>query len=183
MIQVTPEIAAGQFFDELIRADGEARPGADSLLKFLTDLSPEVLSEKRTALEAAIKSQGISFLVYSDSMNIDRSWPLDLVPRVMQASEWRHTEAGLKQRLKALNLFLNDVYNEQAILRDGIVPTELVTDSPHYIALASGMKPLFETWAHICGSDLVRDHRANSLSLKTICESQVAFLTCLKIDR
>ena len=64
MIQVTPEIAAGQFFDELIRADGEARPGADSLLKFLTDLSPEVLSEKRTALEAAIKSQGISFLVY-----------------------------------------------------------------------------------------------------------------------
>ena len=98
MIQVTPEIAAGQFFDELNRADGEARPGADSLLKFLTDLSPEVLSEKRTALEAAIKSQGISFLVYSDSMNIDRSWPLDLVPRVMQASEWRHTEAGLNQR-------------------------------------------------------------------------------------
>ena len=166
MIQVTPEIAAGQFFDELIRADGEARPGADSLLKFLTDLSPEVLSEKRTALEAAIKSQGISFLVYSDSMNIDRSWPLDLVPRVMQASEWRHTEAGLKQRLKALNLFLNDVYNEQAILRDGIVPTELVTDSPHYIALASGMKPLFETWAHICGSDLVRDHRGQLFVLE-----------------
>jgi uncharacterized circularly permuted ATP-grasp superfamily protein len=166
VIQVTPEIAAGQFFDELIRADGEARPGADSLLKFLTDLSPEVLSEKRTALEAAIKSQGISFLVYSDSMNIDRSWPLDLVPRVMQASEWRHTEAGLKQRLKALNLFLNDVYNEQAILRDGIVPTELVTDSPHYIALASGMKPLFETWAHICGSDLVRDHRGQLFVLE-----------------
>ena len=107
MIQVTPEIAAGQFFDELIRADGEARPGADSLLKFLTDLSPEVLSEKRTALEAAIKSQGISFLVYSDSMNIDRSWPLDLVPRVMQASEWRHTEAGLKQRLEVVGQELN----------------------------------------------------------------------------
>jgi len=166
VIQVTPEIAAGQFFDELIRADGEARPGADSLLKFLKDLSPEVLSEKRTALEAAIKSQGISFLVYSDSMNIDRSWPLDLVPRVMQASEWRHTEAGLKQRLKALNLFLNDVYNEQAILRDGIVPTELVTDSPHYIPLASGIKPLFETWAHICGSDLVRDHRGQLFVLE-----------------
>ena len=107
MIQVTSEIAAGQFFDELIKADGRARPGADSLLNFLKDLSPEVLSEKRTALEAAIKSQGISFLVYSDSMNIDRSWPLDLVPRVMRASEWLHTERGLKQRLKALNLFLN----------------------------------------------------------------------------
>ncbi len=157
MIQVTPEIAAGQFFDELIKADGQARPGADSLLNFLKQLSPQVLSEKRAALEAAIKSQGISFLVYSDSMNIDRSWPLDLVPRVMRASEWNQTEQGLKQRLKALNLFLNDIYNEQAILHDGIVPSELVTASPHFIELASGIQPPFDTWAHICGSDLVRD--------------------------
>ena len=158
MIQVTPEIAAGQFFDELIKADGRARPGADSLLNFLKELSPQVLSDKRAALEAAIKSQGISFLVYSDSMNIDRSWPLDLVPRVMRASEWNQTEAGLKQRLKALNLFLNDIYNEQAIIHDGVVPAELVTASPHFIGLASGIRPLFDTWAHICGSDLVRDH-------------------------
>ena len=158
MIQVTSEIATGQFFDELVEADGQARPGADSLLNFLQDLSPQVLSEKRAALEAAIKSQGISFLVYSDSMNIDRSWPLDLVPRVMQASEWHHIERGLKQRLKALNLFLNDVYNGQAIIKDGVVPATLVTDSPHYIALASGIRPLFDTWAHVCGSDLVRDH-------------------------
>jgi uncharacterized circularly permuted ATP-grasp superfamily protein len=158
VIQVTSEIATGQFFDELVEADGQARPGADSLLNFLQDLSPQVLSEKRAALEAAIKSQGISFLVYSDSMNIDRSWPLDLVPRVMQASEWHHIEKGLKQRLKALNLFLNDVYNGQAIIKDGVVPATLVTDSPHYIALASGIRPLFDTWAHVCGSDLVRDH-------------------------
>ena len=158
MIQVTSEIATGQFFDELVEADGQARPGADSLLNFLQDLSPQVLSEKRAALEAAIKSQGISFLVYSDSMNIDRSWPLDLVPRVMQASEWHHVEKGLKQRLKALNLFLNDVYNGQAIIKEGVVPATLVTDSPHYIALASGIRPLFDTWAHVCGSDLVRDH-------------------------
>ena len=158
MIQVTSEIATGQFFDELVEADGQARPGADSLLNFLQDLSPQVLSEKRAALEAAIKSQGISFLVYSDSMNIDRSWPLDLVPRVMQASEWHHIEKGLKQRLKALNLFLNDIYNGQAIIKDGVVPATLVTDSPHYIALASGIRPLFDTWAHVCGSDLVRDH-------------------------
>ena len=158
MIQVTSEIATGQFFDELVEADGQARPGADSLLNFLQDLSPQVLSEKRAALEAAIKSQGISFLVYSDSMNIDRSWPLDFVPRVMQASEWHRIEKGLKQRLKALNLFLNDVYNGQAIIKDGVVPATLVTDSPHYIALASGIRPLFDTWAHVCGSDLVRDH-------------------------
>ena len=166
MIQVTSEIATGQFFDELVEADGQARPGADSLLNFLQDLSPQVLSEKRAALEAAIKSQGISFLVYSDSMNIDRSWPLDLVPRVMQASEWHHIEKGLKQRLKALNLFLNDVYNGQAIIKDGVVPAPLVTDSPHYIALASGIRPLFDTWAHVCGSDLVRDHNGQLFVLE-----------------
>ena len=73
------EIATGQFFDELVEADGQARPGADSLLNFLQDLSPQV-RQKKGSLEAAIKSQGISFLVYSDSMNIDRSWPTDLRP-------------------------------------------------------------------------------------------------------
>lgn len=158
MIQVTPDIAAGRIYDELINADGSPRPGAHSLLKFLQELSPEVLAEKGQALEAVIKSQGISFLVYSDSSNIDRSWPLDLVPRVMLESEWRQTEQGLKQRLKALNMFLNDVYNDRAILHDQIVPAELVDNSPHYIEMASGVRPPFETWAHICGSDLVKDH-------------------------
>lgn len=158
MIQVTGDIAAGRIFDELIQADGSPRPGADSLLKIFQELSPDVLAEKVSALDAMIKSQGISFLVYSDSSNIDRSWPLDLVPRVMRASEWHHTELGLKQRLKALNMFLNDVYNEQAILKDGIVPAELVHNSPHYISMAANIRPPFDTWAHICGSDLVRDH-------------------------
>ena len=76
----------------------------------------------------------------------------------MRASEWLHTERGLKQRLKALNLFLDDVYNNQLVIRDGIVPEELVTASPHFIELACGVRPPFDTWAHICGSDLVRDH-------------------------
>lgn len=158
VIQVTDDIASGRIFDELIQPDGSPRPGAESLMKFLHALSPAVLSEKMLALEAMIKSQGISFLVYSDSANMDRSWPLDLVPRVMRASEWQATEAGLKQRLKALNMFLNDVYNEQAILHDGVVPRELIHNSPNYVEMASGVVPPFQTWAHICGSDLVRDH-------------------------
>ena len=157
MIQVSDDISNGRFFDELLKPDGTARPGAESLLEFFNALSPEVLNERRTALEAAIKSQGISFLVYSDAANVDRAWPLDLVPRVMQAEEWHQTERGLKQRLAALNCFLQDIYNERAILRDGIVPEALVTESPHYLAVCEGMTPAFETWAHICGSDLVRD--------------------------
>ena len=166
MIQVTDAIRSGQIFDELIRDDGSPRPGAERLIDFLRQLSPEVLSARHQALEAAIKSQGISFTVYSDATNIDRSWPLDLVPRLMRESEWRETERGLKQRLKALNYFLNDIYNEQACLRDGIVPRELVYNSPHYIALAQGVRPPFETWAHICGSDLVRDHHGQLFVLE-----------------
>ncbi|MDC1466867.1 circularly permuted type 2 ATP-grasp protein [Litorivicinus sp.] len=158
MIQVTNDVAAGRFFDELIKEDGSPRPGADSLLKFLMDLSPDVLSEKVVALEAAIKSQGISFVVYSDATNVDRVWPLDLVPRVMRESEWRETEKGLKQRLKALNMFLNDVYNEKSILNDEIIPADLVLNNPNYIELANNFTPIHDTWAHICGSDLVRDH-------------------------
>ena len=158
MIQVTNDILTGRFFDELIRADGAPRPGAQSLLNFLKDLSPEVLSERMLALNAAIKSQGISFLIYSESMNLDRSWPLDLVPRIMRQSEWIDAEIGLKQRLKALNMFIQDAYNEQAILQDRVVPRELVVNSSNYIQLASKITPPFKTWAHICGSDLVRDN-------------------------
>ena len=82
---------------------------------------------------------------------------------------------GLKQRLKALNLFLDDVYNDQLVIRDGIVPEELVTASPHFIELACGVRPPFDTWAHICGSDLVRDHTGKCLSLKTTFEYLAGF--------
>lgn len=166
MIQVTDDISTGRLFDELVQADGSARPGAESLLQFFQALSPEVLHEKQAALEAAIKSQGISFLVYSDATNMDRAWPLDLVPRVMQANEWRVTERGLKQRLRALNCFLHDVYNAQAILKAGVIPQSIVTDSPHYLSFCEGVTPAFETWAHICGSDLVRDHNGQLFVLE-----------------
>ena len=100
---------------------------------------------------------GISFTVYSDEGNIDRPWPFDLIPRVVRASDWKQVSEGLKQRSKALNCFINDVYNEQKILADGVVPAEPVLDSPNFLEACCGVKPAFGVWAHICGSDLIRD--------------------------
>ena len=100
---------------------------------------------------------GITFTVYSDKGNIDREWPFDIIPRVIDAAEWRIVESGLKQRVKALNHFIHDLYNEQSILNDGVVPRDLINSSTNFRPECVGMKPPHNVWAHICGSDLVRD--------------------------
>ena len=95
--------------------------------------------------------------IYSDGSNIDRAWPFDIIPRVMAASEWRRVDAGLRQRLKALNCFINDLYNEQKIVKDGIFPLEVLAGSKNFREQCKGITPRFGVWAHICGTDLVRD--------------------------
>ncbi len=101
---------------------------------------------------------GITFTVYSDDGNIDRDWPFDIIPRVIDANEWSNIKSGLIQRLEALNLFINDLYNEQKIIADGIVPASLLDTSSNFREQCRGHKPRYGVWAHICGSDLVRDH-------------------------
>ena len=145
------------FYDELMSGSGQPRPEAAALVSALETIDPADLAERQAALETEIKTQGISFTVYSDSENIDRSWPLDLIPRIIPASEWRATAAGLEQRLTALNLFIDDLYNDQRALNDGIIPRELLLDSPNFRPECMGVKPAHGAWAHVCGSDLVRD--------------------------
>jgi uncharacterized circularly permuted ATP-grasp superfamily protein len=100
---------------------------------------------------------GISFTVYTEGGNIDRAWPFDIIPRIIELSEWRRIEDGLKQRLTALNLFINDVYNKQEILKEGIVPADLILKSRNFLEPCKGVTPPYGVWANICGSDLVRD--------------------------
>jgi len=100
---------------------------------------------------------GISFTVYSEGDNIDREWPFDIIPRIIRQKEWSRIERGLKQRLTALNMFINDVYNDEKILKDKKVPRELLRSSKNFRDECRGITPVFGTWAHICGSDLVRD--------------------------
>jgi uncharacterized circularly permuted ATP-grasp superfamily protein len=127
------------------------------LFDYLARLNPGELNERRAAVDAAIKTMGINFTVYSDGANIDRAWPFDIIPRIMAREEWRLVEAGLKQRLTALNLFIDDVYNRQAIVKDGIFPRELLASSRNFRPQCVGETPRFGVWAHICGTDLVRD--------------------------
>src|SRR3974390_1252889 len=99
-------------FDELIGPDGVPRPAAGTLIEFLSGLGSDELETRQRAAEAAIRSMGITFTVYhEEGGSIDRAWPLDIIPRVIAADEWRRIEAGLQQRAQALNLFIDDIYH------------------------------------------------------------------------
>jgi uncharacterized circularly permuted ATP-grasp superfamily protein len=97
------------FYDELIDAQGVPRPWAKPLIDYLSQLDAAELNRRRAAMDAAIMTMGITFTVYSEGADIDRAWPFDIIPRVVPNEEWRRIEAGLKQRLTALNLFINDL--------------------------------------------------------------------------
>lgn len=144
------------FYDELLAAPGQPRASADELCNMLSRFSGEELAERKTAAEIAIRTMGITFTVYSEGTMIDRAWPFDIVPRIISASEWRKTEAGLKQRVQALNLFIDDLYHDQKVIKDKVLPAEVLAQSANFRHQCVGVKPPHGVWAHICGSDLVR---------------------------
>ncbi len=147
----------GDGFDAVIGPGGQPRPAAAELAHTLGELSPKELADRQKAAEAAILEMGITFTVYSEGENIDRAWPFDIVPRPIARTEWDGVEAGLKQRLRALNLFIDDVYHEQRMVADGRFPGALIKSSKNYLDACQGANPPHGVWANICGSDLVRD--------------------------
>jgi uncharacterized circularly permuted ATP-grasp superfamily protein len=147
---------ANKAYDEMIHANGYPHPLCATLAQYLQTLGVEALKGHRSAADAAILEMGITFTVYSEKGNIDRAWPFDIIPRLIEFQEWKKIEAGLKQRLKALNCFINDVYNEQSIIKDGLLPADLIHSSSNFRPECIGMNPKFGSWANICGSDLVR---------------------------
>ncbi|MFT3905306.1 MAG: circularly permuted type 2 ATP-grasp protein [Steroidobacteraceae bacterium] len=143
--------------DELIASGGVPRRGAAALIKYLGELGSEELATRQKAADAAVRSMGITFTVYhEEGGSIDRSWPLDIMPRVIDLAEWRRIEEGLIQRARALNLFIDDIYHEQRIVKDGVFPMEYLADSVNFRPQCLGISPPLGVWAHICGSDLVR---------------------------
>jgi len=148
---------AGPFYDELIDSSGQPRPPARELALYLASLNSAEVNERKRAAELAILEMGISFTVYSEGENIDRAWPFDIIPRVIPKREWVTVEAGLVQRLAALNMFIDDVYNAQSIFEDGVIPRYVLDQSRNYRKECEGVHPPHGVWAHICGSDLVRD--------------------------
>lgn len=151
------EYQPNDFYDELISTPGNARKPAQKLLSYLKTLDSTDIASRKLAAESAIKDMGISFTVYTDEGNIDRAWPFDIIPRVIDKKQWDKTEAGLKQRLQALNMFIDDLYNDQKIIKDSIVPEYILKQSTNYRKECEGMSPPFGVWANVCGTDLVRD--------------------------
>ncbi len=143
-------------WDELIGHDGRPRGAARGLVQRLADMGITELRERQDRAEIDILAMGITFTVYSDGRGIDRAWPFDVIPRVIAAAEWRRVRAGLVQRLAALNMFIDDVYNERRVIADGVFPAELLDESVNFRPECVGVRPRFGVWAHVCGSDLVR---------------------------
>ncbi len=151
------EYRCGDVYDETFVAASEPRPAARQLFNYLQGLSAKDLADRRLAADLAIKVMGITFTVYSEGKTLDRAWPFDILPRVIPRTEWERTERGLKQRVNALNHFIQDLYGEQKIIRDKIFPAELLAESVNFRKQCVGVTPKHGVWAHICGSDLVRD--------------------------
>ncbi|MCU1376336.1 MAG: Protein containing domain [Actinomycetia bacterium] len=143
-------------WDEMLDERGQPREACAGVFRYLLGLGDDLLERQRAA-ELAIRAMGITFTVYADAANIDRPWPFDVIPRVISTQEWATISAGLVQRLVALNLFIGDLYGDRKIVADGVFPVELLHDSVNYRPECEGIEPPGGVWAHICGSDLVRD--------------------------
>jgi uncharacterized circularly permuted ATP-grasp superfamily protein len=136
------EYQADAFYDELIASSGRPRVAARRVVNLLQSLSEEEMVSRRAAAELAIREMGVSFTIYSEGKNIDRAWPFDIIPRVIPAKDWVQVSLGLAQRSRALNCFIDDIYNQQKILADGVVPAEIVLDSGNYKPQCAGVSPL-----------------------------------------
>ena len=143
-------------FDEMFHEDGQIREGWEALRRTLDELSAEELVAIQERVTRSFSNEGITFTVYGDEEATERIIPIDCVPRLLAEREWRQLEAGLTQRIRALNLFIQDVYGEARAVADGVIPRDMVYECPQYRTQMKGFTPPEGTWVAICGTDLVR---------------------------
>jgi uncharacterized circularly permuted ATP-grasp superfamily protein len=156
----------GGLFCEMLRPGQPDHPALTLLRDRLADLPIEALRRRAADAERDLLERGITFTVYSDATAIDRILPFDLIPRVITAEEWRTLESGVIQRVRALNLFLYDIYHERKILADGVIPRELVLGNAGYSQMMVGFDPPHGTYVHVCGTDIIRDETGRFLVLE-----------------
>ena len=148
-------------YDEMMTADQTCRESYSSLKDLVQTLDPKKLIEWQTAANNAQMSMGMTFNVYHDNEGIEKILHLDILPRIISGEDWEHVEAGLKQRIYALNLFINDIYHDQKILKDKVVPRDLLMSSGNYLEACHGLNPPNGIWCHISGSDIIRDDKGD----------------------
>lgn len=144
-------------YDEMFSAEGEPRPACRAFVDRLQGVPVEELRNRQIAAELHLNNMGITFNVYGHEAGMEKVWPFDVLPRILDGGEWEQVEEGLKQRVTALNLFIDDIYNEQRILDDGVVPRELIESASSFRPELRGFSPTHKAWSHISGVDLVRD--------------------------
>lgn len=168
----------GGFYDEMFTPEGQPRIGTEAVVNRFNALPLEELKRRQQAAEKTLLEMGITFSVYGEEQGTERIFPFDIVPRIIPHNEWVEIEAGLKQRIKALNLFINDVYHEQNILRDGVIPEQLVLSASGFRPECMGLRPPGGIWCHITGTDLVRggDGKFYVLEDNLRCPSGVSYV-------
>ncbi len=147
----------GDYYDEMFLPDGTPRPEARALVNRIEGLPTGEFMRRHTAAEQTLLKTGITFTIYGDEAGTERIFPFDVVPRIIAHDAWDPIERGLKQRVEALNRFIDDVYHDRTIIRDGLVPAEVVESSQGYRRECAGLNPPRGVWCHITGTDLVRD--------------------------
>ncbi|XAL99177.1 circularly permuted type 2 ATP-grasp protein [Phycisphaeraceae bacterium D3-23] len=145
------------FYDELFDESGRPRTGAALLIQKIEKLPSGDLVRRQQAAEAAMMNLGITFAVYGDEQGSEKIIPFDIIPRIIEADDWRRIEQGLKQRITALNLFIGDIYGEQKILKDKAIPEDVIRSADSFRKQCVGLKPPKGLWCHITGTDLIRD--------------------------
>ena len=176
--QMLRSYAPENFFDEMIAADGTVHPHYARFRDLLQSLTPQEFALKRQSVDLAFMRQGVTFNVYGDSAGTEKIFPFDLLPRIIPAKEWEFLERGLTQRITALNLFLHDLYHEQKILKDGIIPPFYVLSGKHFRREFVNFNVPKDIYIHVCGTDLIRDDRGNYLVLEDNgrCPSGVSYV-------
>ncbi|TLU82783.1 MAG: circularly permuted type 2 ATP-grasp protein [Chlorobium sp.] len=155
-----------RFFDEVFSSNGNPRVHYDKLLHRFRQFSPEDIKARREIINIFFRNQGITFTVYGVDEGIERIFPFDLIPRILPADEWKTIERGLVQRITALNEFLFDIYHTQKILKDKVVPAELILGSKHFAREFVGVNPPLGVYIHITGSDIIRDRNGSYMVLE-----------------
>jgi CRP-like cAMP-binding protein len=156
MMDFTGYDTAG-FYDEMIAANGRPRAGTAPLVQRIAALPAGELLQRQRAAEEALLQLGITFNVYGEAAGTERIFPFDIIPRIVEAADWATIERGLKQRIQALNCFIDDIYHAQKIVKDGVVPEYLIRSAKHFLPPCVGLHPAHGVWCHVTGTDLVRD--------------------------
>jgi uncharacterized circularly permuted ATP-grasp superfamily protein len=145
-----------EIWDEMF-GNGDIRSHYKNFVSAIENLSPEEITRKDEQAKKLFMTQGVTFTVYSSGEGVEKIFPFDVVPRIITATEWIHIENGIKQRLKALNIFLKDIYSQQFIIKDGIIPAKLIYSCPNFLREMMHVDVPFDIYTHISGVDLIRD--------------------------